>query len=53
MGFADRLKKGLSRSREALNEIFYFGGYFYSCNQILIVAVMDRDNPYCTRGLAF
>ncbi|MEY8436613.1 signal recognition particle-docking protein FtsY [Atopobiaceae bacterium 24-176] len=26
MGFADRLKKGLSRSREALNEIFYFGG---------------------------
>lgn len=26
MGFAERLKKGLSRSREALNEIFYFGG---------------------------
>ncbi|MDJ1121345.1 signal recognition particle-docking protein FtsY [Olsenella sp. YH-ols2217] len=26
MGFKDRLKKGLSRSREALNEIFYFGG---------------------------
>lgn len=26
MGFAERLKRGLSRSREALNEIFYFGG---------------------------
>ena len=26
MGFADRLRKGLERSREALNEIFYMGG---------------------------
>ena len=26
MAFLDRLKRGLSRSREALNEIFYFGG---------------------------
>lgn len=26
MGLKDRLRKGLSRSREALNEIFYFGG---------------------------
>ena len=26
MGFFDRLKSGLSRSREAINEIFYMGG---------------------------
>ena len=26
MGIADRLRKGLERSREALNEIFYMGG---------------------------
>ena len=26
MGFFDRLKNGLSRSREAINEIFYMGG---------------------------
>lgn len=26
MGFTDRLKKGLEKSREALNEIFYMGG---------------------------
>ena len=26
MGFADRLRKGLERSREALNEIFYMSG---------------------------
>lgn len=26
MGLRDRLKKGLERSREAINEIFYFGG---------------------------
>jgi len=26
MGFADRLKAGLKRSREALNELFYMGG---------------------------
>ena len=26
MGFADRLRKGLQKSREALNEIFYMGG---------------------------
>ena len=26
MGFFDTLKRGLERSREALNEVFYFGG---------------------------
>ena len=26
MGLADRLKRGLARSREALSEIFYMGG---------------------------
>ena len=26
MGFKDKLKRGLSRSREALNEVFYMGG---------------------------
>jgi fused signal recognition particle receptor len=26
MSFADKLRKGLERSREAINEIFYFGG---------------------------
>lgn len=26
MGFFDSLSRGLTRSREALNEIFYFGG---------------------------
>ena len=31
MGFFDRLKSGLSRSREAINEIFYMGGEGKSC----------------------
>ena len=26
MGFFDALSRGLERSREALNEVFYFGG---------------------------
>ena len=26
MGLADRLRKGLEKSREALNQIFYMGG---------------------------
>ena len=26
MGMFDRLKEGLTRSREALNEVFYMGG---------------------------
>ena len=26
MGFFDALSRGLARSREALNEVFYFGG---------------------------
>ena len=26
MGLFDSLKRGLERSREALNEVFYFGG---------------------------
>ena len=48
MGLADRLRKGLERSREALNEIFYMGGevdeqFWEDLEDTLVMADMGAE----------
>ncbi len=48
MGLFDKLKAGLSRSREALNEIFYFGGevdesFWEDLEDVLVMGDMGAD----------
>ena len=48
MGFFDSLKRGLERSREALNEVFYFGGevdedFWEDLEDTLVMGDMGAD----------
>ena len=48
MGFFDKLKAGLERSREAINEIFYFGGevdetFWEDLEDVLVMGDMGAD----------
>ena len=48
MGFFDSLKQGLQRSREALNEVFYFGGdvdedFWENLEDTLVMGDMGAD----------
>ena len=50
MGFFDALSRGLERSREALNEVFYFGGevdedFWEDLEDTLVMGDMGAEVP--------